>query len=229
MGERVRIALPTDSAFDDLVTHIAQGGFDVGEVLDRTVRISNPFDLGFDFEFVSLSSEDVCTYVERGVCNAGIVGTQTLRETGVQVWRPFTFNFGSFPIVLAARHGQTWDRLNKGPILRLATPFPRFTRDWFVNRGVSIDVVQVEEHAGMSVQLGLADAFVDQLTQPEKLVDANFRVVEVLDHTRLKLVVNNALGSKRRRAIGRWIDRLQETLPPDPPPITIPFDVDDPV
>ena len=229
MNQLVRIAIPRTHAVQHIMDHITRSGFDMEGVLDAPIRVIDPYSSGFDFEFVALTKADVCTYVERGICHAGIVGTEVLRELGVEVWRPFTFNIGSYPLVLAAEQGQSLTRLFEKPVLRIATPYARFVRDWFVNRGMSVDVISVEENAGMAVSFQLADAFVDRLINPERLVARGFRVVEVLEHTRLKLIVNNALGSTRRREIGRWIDRLDDSRPIDPAPITIPFDLDDPI
>ncbi len=127
---------------------------------------------------------------------------------------------------MAALKGQSLENLTARPVLRLATPLPGFTREWFASRGITIDVVTVSDSAETAVLLGLADAWVDRLTQPERMVKQGFRVVEALGHTYLKLIVNNACGSRRRAAIKRFIEQLNATQPPAPAPISIPFDGD---
>lgn len=228
---RIRVALPRDGHLSQLVEHFGAAGFDLA-ALERDEQIVNagdPLDAGFDFEFVSVSGVDVGTYVEHGVCHAGVLSTETITEGEFQIWRPFTFNFGSYPLVLAAWQGQNIQTLTAKPVLRPATPIPQFVKRWFTARGIPTEVIPVAEDAAMAVVLGLADCWVDRLTDPDAVVRAGFRVVEAMGRTYLKLVVNPAAASRRRAAIRVLIGALEEHSPPAPDPIPIPFDLEDPV
>lgn len=228
---RIRVALPRGAELERLVAHFGAVGFDLSPLLGDAdvLPAGDPLDSGFDFEFVRLSPPDVGTYVEYGICHAGVLSTDLIGERDVNVWRPFTFNFGSYPLVLVALRGQTLATLTAKPVLRPATSIPRFTKDWFTARGISTEVVAVIDSAPTAVLLGLADCWVDRLTDPEQIVEDGFRVVEAMGQSYLKLVVNPAAASRRRAALRRLIGALQEHLPPPPPKIDIPFDLEDPI
>ena len=224
-AERLRIALPKCAEIGAIANHLRLAGLAVDDVSAPGLHyIPDPLGTGFGFELFTLDPGDVGTYVEHGICHLGVMSTDLIREAEVELWRPFTFSFGSYPLVMAALKGQSLENLTARPVLRLATPLPGFTREWFASRGITIDVVTVRDSAETAVLLGLADAWVDRLAHPERLVDQGFRVVEVLGHTYLKLIVNNACGSRRRGAINRFIEKLRDTQPPAPAPIAIPFD-----
>ena len=72
--------------------------------------------------------------------------------------------------------------------------------------------------------LGLADGYVDRLCDPGIMLDHGFRAVEALGNASLKLIANRACGAKRRAAIRRLIEALEEHQPEAPPDINIPFD-----
>ena len=231
LGKLIRIALPRGRELAPLVAHFDGAGFDLSALLDADVahvRAGDPLNTGFEHQFVTLSPQDVGTYVEHGNCHAGVLSTDLIDESGVEVWRPFTFNFGSYPLVLAARRGTTLAGLTARPVLRPATPLPQFAREWFTTRGISTEIIPVVDNAPTAVILGLADCFVDRLTDPERLVDRGFRVVESMGQTYLKLVINPAAASKRRAALRVLIQTLEDHLPEPPAPIEIPFDSEDP-
>lgn len=228
---RIRVAFPRGAEIERLVDHFGAAGFELGELVDQSGPVDggDPIDSGFEFEFVTLSPKDVGTYVEYGICHVGVMSTDLIRENEVNVWRPFTFNFGSYPLVLAAMRGQTLETLTSRPVLRPATPLSGFTKEWFTRRGISTEVVSVMDNAATAVVLGLADCWVDRLTDPDRIVEQGFRVVESMAQTYLKLVVNPAAASRRRAAIQVLIKALEEHLPPAPEPIEVPFDLEDPV
>lgn len=229
-GVHIRVALPRGSELGRLVGHFDAAGFELGALLDGEdlVEAGDPLGTGFQFDFVTLSPQDVGTYVEYGICHAGALSTELIGERDVQVWRPFTFNFGSYPLVLAAPRGATLDSLTAKPVLRPATSIPRFAKDWFSMRGISTELITVVDSAPTAVMLGLADCWVDRLTDPDDVVDQGFRVVEAMGQTYLKLVVNPAAASRRRAAIRVLIQALEDHLPPPQPTIEIPFDLEDP-
>ena len=230
-SQKIRVALPRGQELHRLVEHFGRVGFALEALAEdaRFVEGGDPLDSGFDFEFVTLSPSDVGTYVEFGICHAGVLSTDLIGESEFKVWRPFTFNFGSYPLVLVGWRGQTLNTLMAKPVLRLATPIPRFTKEWFTTRGIPTEVVPVVNDASIAVILGLTDCWVDQLTNPEEVVAAGFRVVETMGQTYLKLVVNPAAASGRRTAIRQLISALEEQNPPPGPRISIPFDLDDPL
>lgn len=228
---RLRVALPRGSELDRLIEHFGRAGFDLAALRDdpALLHAGDPLDSSFEFEFVALSPADVGTYVEYGICHAGVLSTDLIGEREVNVWRPFTFNFGSYPLVLAAPRGQNLETLLAKPTLRPATSIPRFAKQWFSVRGIPTEIVEVVDSSATAVLLGLADCWVDRLTDPDRIVEKGFRVVESMGRSYLKLVVNPAAASRRRAAIRVLIKALEGNTLDPPPPIDIPFDLEDPL
>ncbi len=227
--DRLRFALPRCDDLPQLEKQLGDCGFRLPTETEsfEVHRFEDPFEDDLDFEIFTLSPDDIGTYVQRGIVQLGVLSTDVLYEREVDVWRPFTFNFGSYPVILGARRGQSLNSLTSRPTVRLATPIPRYTREWFTQRGFEVEVIPVSENVQEAVALGLADGFVDRLTDPQKLVSAGFRALERLGTTHLKLVANNASSARRRSTIGRLIERLEATRPESQQPIAIPFDNED--
>ena len=225
--ERLRLALPDSAEFDAICAHLRRCGFDLPDLsLPGLHRVTDPLGVGVDFDVFRLSPVDVGTYVEHGIAHLGVLSTDIIREADAQLWRPFTFSYGTYPIVLAAPQGLTLDHLSSRPIMRLATSLPDMTRGLFAARGMSIEVVPVEDSATACL-LGLADGYADRLADPELLISQGFRVLEVIGHAHLKLTLNSTCYPSRRDAIDELVHRLYTHQPPEPEPIAIPFDVED--
>ncbi len=225
--DRLRIALPKCAELPLITAQFQACGFPLDDHSSAGLQlIKDPFNCGFDFEVFRLAPADVGTYVEHGISHVGIMGTELLRESEAEVWRPMTFRYGKYPLVFAAPRGETIASLYGRPQIRIATPYPRYARALIAHRGISAEIVPVADCVTACL-LGLADAYIDRLLAPQPLIEHGFHVVEVLGYTRLKLIVNRACWSRRRIAIQMLIQLLEQQHPEAPPEIIVPFDDDD--
>ena len=226
-NEDLRLALPVNAELDDICAHLRACGFEIPNLdMPGLHEIGDPIDSDYTFEICRLDPADVGTYVEHAISHLGVVSTDLLRETESAVWRPYTFPFGEYPMVLAAPRGESFASLSTRPHVRIATPYPNMAREIFAHRGMPLEIVDVAD-SYTACLLGLADAFVDRLEETAPMYEHDFRVLEILEHRRLKLVVNRALGSRRRIAIQKLVQSLEENEPEAPEPIEVPFETED--
>ena len=169
----LRLALPDDEALPKLCEHLRASGFAIPHLQGPGLhRVIDPLGLGVNFEVCKIAPADVGAYVEHGITKLGVMRTDLLSESGAEVWRPFTFSYGSAPLVLAAPRGLTLEHLTSRPYIRLATSLPNRTRDIFAARGLAIEVVPVAD-SPTACLFGLADGYVDRLTGlPAELLDS---------------------------------------------------------
>lgn len=226
-NERLRLAFPLCDELNFICEHLRACGFEVPDLsMPGLHKIGDPLECGYSFEIFRLDPSDVGTYVEHAISHLGVMSTDLLRETQSEVWRPYTFPFGQYPMVFAAPRGESFASLSTRPQVRIATPYPMLAREVFAHRGVPVEVIDVAD-SYTACLLGLADAFVDRLVDPSPMFEHDFRVLEVLEHSRLKLIVNRALGSRRRIAIQALIKALEENQPRAPEPVEVPFEMRD--
>ena len=225
--ERLRLALPDNASLPMFCEHLRRCGFKLPSIEGPGLHVvRDPLGLGISFEVFKLTPADVGAYVEHGIAELGVMSTDLLSESGAEVWRPFTFNYATAPLVLASLQGISLESLITRPVVRLATSLPNLTRDIFAARGLSIEVVPVTDSASACV-FGLADGYVDRLRDPQTLKQEGFRVLELLGHARHKLIINQSCYATFDRPILELITRLHAHQPPTPPPMDIPFDRDE--
>lgn len=205
----LRIALPKGRVLARLIDTLASVGLAVPNDLSESRRLVVPADRGesgldFDLEVLLLKNADVPVYVEHGVADLGVSGTDRLYESGVSVFRPYTFPYGGCDIVLATRKEHDLAYLRRLPLLRVATTYVRFTRDYFARLGWPAEIIPLSGSVELAPVLGLADAVVDLTETGNTLRENDLVAVEVIGHTQLKLIGNRALG---RATTGR-VERL---------------------
>lgn len=207
----LRLAVPKGRLMQSTLTYLSRAGVTAGDDLDpgRKLVLDVPGaedHLGAPLQLLLLKNADVPTYVEHGVADAGVSGTDVLEESDAEVLRPFTFPFGSCRVALAARRGVGPEVLERPSGLRIATKYVRRAHRLAAARGWSAEIVELSGSVELGAVLGLADVILD-LVETGRTLEANdLEIVEVVDHTRVKLIAAPALSGARRRSVGRLVD-----------------------
>jgi ATP phosphoribosyltransferase len=209
----LRIALPKGRLFDDTLAYLAQSGV-FPEPVDPGRRLVVPVPgarttLGVDVELLLLKNADVPVYVEHGVAQLGVVGSDVLDEQGADVFRVWSLPFGSCRISVAGREGQSIEALRRRDMLRVATKYPRIAERHFEALGQRIEVVELSGSVELGAALGLADVIVDLVETGRTLRENGLVELETIGTTTAYLVAHRAL----RHAHARAVDRLAGALP----------------
>lgn len=116
---------------------------------------------GGALSFLYVKPADVPVYVESGAADAGITGTDVLREAAADVLEPLLLPFGACRLVVASPRAVAYPSLDGGTTPRVATKYPRLTRAFFAEQGRSVEVVTVSGSVEVAPLLGLAHWIVD--------------------------------------------------------------------
>ena len=164
-----------------------------------------------DARFLFVKDMDVAVYVEYGVADAGICGSDVLLEARSDVLVPLDLGFGRCRMVLAAppSFGAAggWP-----PSLRVATKYPNAARGFFEARGLAAEIVKLQGSVEIAPGLGLADCIVDMVETGRTLRENGLEVVEEIFTTSARLVVNRASDHLKREALASLIARLKPRL-----------------
>ena len=150
---------------------------------------------------------DVPTYVEYGVADCGVVGRDVLLETASDVYQPLDLGFGRCRLVLARPSGAGDYR--RASSVRVATKYPRVASAFFLERGLSAEVVRLAGSVELAPGLGLADCIVDVVETGRTLAENGLEVVEEVAASSARLVVNRASYHSRRDEVARLVDTLR--------------------
>lgn len=108
-----------------------------------------------------MRAADIPEYVQDGVVDCGVTGADLVRERGVRVRELLRLGFGRCTLEPAVLEESPIESLDDLRGVRVATSYPRVTRELLAANGVEVDLVDVTGSVEVAPRLGLADAIVD--------------------------------------------------------------------
>ena len=139
-------------------------------------------------EVLLVRAADIPEYVQDGVVDCGITGADLVRERGAKVSELLKLGFGSCTLeaaVLAESGASDFGDLTGH---RIATVYPRLTRELLAERGVDVELVDVSGSVEIAPRLGLADAIVDLVSSGNTLRTNGLRSLGPLFHSEAVLI-----------------------------------------
>lgn len=155
----IRLALTKGRIEKKALEYLGRAGYDVSELDEDKKGRKLLFKVGDSIEVVLAKAADVITYVERGVCDGGIVGEDTIMEAKASVYELLDLEFGKCRFALAGIKGRDfYDGYGHKVI---ASKYPNVTKDYFDGKGIDVEVVKIDGSVELAPLLGLSDAIVD--------------------------------------------------------------------
>lgn len=185
----LRLAVPNKGRLHEpaigLLDDAGAGPSDEG---DR--QLFAPTDLD-DLELVFVRTADIPNMVEMGAIDLGITGYDLIRESGATVEELLDLGFGNAEMVVATPEHSPIDHL--GDVddgLTVATEFPNVSYEFFADRGVEVNLVEVSGATEITPLLGVADLIVDIRSTGTTLRTHNLDVIASIFETSVRLVAN---------------------------------------
>jgi ATP phosphoribosyltransferase len=165
-----------------------------------------------EYHFVFVKPADVPVYVEYGVADAGICGLDVLLEHASDVHRPLDLGIGYCRIVVAGKRTESPSTGNRLSALRIATKYTRVAADYFQQRAVPVEIIELSGSIELAPLLGLADRIVDIVETGRTLAENGLEIKEIIAETTAQLIINRASFQLKRAAAKELIDRLSDAI-----------------
>ena len=155
----LRLALTKGRIEKKALEYLGKAGYDISELDEDKKGRKLLFKVGDDIEVVLAKAADVITYVERGVCDGGVVGEDTIMEARASIYELLDLKFGKCRFALAGIKGKNfYDGYGHKVV---ASKYPNVTKDYFNEKGIDVEVVKIEGSVELAPILGLSDGIVD--------------------------------------------------------------------
>ncbi|MCA2960216.1 MAG: ATP phosphoribosyltransferase [Silvanigrellales bacterium] len=199
---RVRVALPKGRLLKTALAALAEVGIVPETDPEATRRLVIPSRCG-EYEFLLVKNTDVGSYLDHGMADFAIVGSDVLDEGALQVVRPVTFTFGRCKICLAGKPGGA-ERLRWRRRPRVATKYERLAEEALRLRGLSFDVIPLQGSVELASVIDLADAIVDLVETGSTLRENGLVVYEDLGLTRVHLACTRGFHYLHGARVDSW-------------------------
>jgi len=205
----IRIALTKGRLEKSIVDLFEEVGYDCENLREkgRKLLLSIP---NKNIEVVLAKAADVITYVEHGVCDVGIVGKDTIIESGGTFYEVLDLGFGKCKFALAVPKGS--DFYSGYSTKRIATKYPKVASTYFESKGMDVEVIKIEGSVELAPLLSLADGIVDIVETGTTLKENGLEVIEEIRNVSARLIVNVASMKLKKAEIDMLISDIQDKV-----------------
>jgi ATP phosphoribosyltransferase len=208
MSPPLRLALPKGRILDEGARIFARAGYDLAPVFGDSRRLVH--DCG-PLRVLVLRSSDVPTYVEHGVADLGVAGSDVLVEHACDLYEPIDLGIGVCRMIVAERADAPVDERSQMHV-RYASKYPRTTRAYLRRRGLTAEVIELSGAIELAPLTGLSDRIVDITQTGETLRQNGLCEVDLVAPVSSRLVVNPASLKLRGDALATLVARLEEAV-----------------
>lgn len=203
----LRIAIPNKGRLNqDARSLLSDAGLEVRSSSERALVAS----LGGEFEAIFVRAQDIPEFVADGAADAGITGWDLTSESGRDLESRLDLAFGRCRLVLAVREESPIRSVaDVPPGSRIATVFPRLTRQFLARANRDVELVPVSGAVEISPHLGIADIIVDLTSTGSTLRVNGLREVETVLESTARLIVARIVRDEAR---SQALDELTASL-----------------
>lgn len=198
----IRLALPKGRNLGPARAALAVGGLDLAlDDGDRRLWLAQP-----EAEVLLLKDRDLPLWVEYGVADLGVVGSDVLGEVGGDLLAPLRLVDGTSRLSLIGRPGSL---PGPGAQVRLATKYPRTARRLVATRPWGAEIVELSGSIELAPLLDLAELALDIVQTGRTLAENGLVELEVVAPVAPTVIVNRASFQGQRRRINELLGRLE--------------------
>lgn len=207
----IRLALPKGRNVTAALAAFRAAGLDLAAVAQngRKLWLELPAQEllgGEDLEVLVLKDQDLPLYVEYGVADLGVVGSDVLDESGADLLVPLRLAEGGCRMSLIGYEGAM---PRPGDQVRLATKYPRTARRLLAQRPWGAEVVKLSGSIELAPMLELAELALDIVQTGRTLRENGLEELETVAEVAPCLVLNRASFQRHRRGMNELIGRLE--------------------
>ena len=200
----IRLALPKGRNLEVALAAFRAAGLFAGlDLAGRSLLVPLEEE---GIEALSIKDWDIPVYVEHGVADFGIVGSDVLAEIDGDLLVPVRLRDGRSRMSLIGRAAAL---PASGSQVRLATKYPNTARKILEGRPWGAEIVKLSGSIELAPLLHLAEVALDIVQTGRTLVENNLVEIETVAEVAACLVVNRASYQRHRTLLNEWIGRLE--------------------
>lgn len=202
------LAIATGRTSKRAMKFLDQAGIDFPDYHNNSRKLVI-YDTTHQIKLIFAKTADLCTYIEKGAADVGIVGKDTIMEEQPDVYELLDLGFGKCKLVIA---GFPEQNLNNGRTLTIASKYPAVSELFFKEKGQRVEAIKLNGSVELAPLIGLSDIIVDIVETGTTLRQNGLIVLEEIADISARLIVNKASYATKTSQIQQFIDKLKLVL-----------------
>jgi ATP phosphoribosyltransferase len=188
--ELLRIGIPSKGRLSEIASQLLN---DAGLSFRRTERTLFARCRDMPVEVTFLRTDDIPVLTAEGAIDLGITGADLVAESGTELVHRLDLGVGFCKLALCVADDSGIHEPKQLAGKRIATSFPRITRQWLAARGVDVHFVDLSGSVEIMIALGVADAIVDLVETGSTLAANRLQVLDEIGRYETVLVQNHRI------------------------------------
>ncbi len=207
--EKITVALPKGRLFEQTLDL-----FSKANIIEKPIKPNSRKLIveNENFRFLLVRSKDVPTYVEMGVADLGVAGDDVLLETEAEIYKPVDLGIGYCNIIVAGLPESKEKYFSNPTSLTVATKYPKITANFFAEKGVKIQMVELYGSIELAPLVGLSEFIVDIVETGTTLRENGLVVIDHIRPSSAKLIVNRVSYKTKTSSVLPIVERLENYL-----------------
>lgn len=204
----LNVALPKGRLGDGVMERFARAGYAPPNLKEGDRRLVIPCENG-EASFFLVKPVDVSIYVEYGVADVGVVGSDVLEESGADVYELLDLRLGECRLAVAALSGfaPDYDRP-----LRVATKYPQIAKAHFEGQNQAIEIITLNGSIELAPILKLSDVILDVVETGKTLRENGLKVIQDVRRVSARLIANKPQYKFKRAEMEKLAGALKEAI-----------------
>lgn len=202
----MRLALPKGRNLEPSLAALRGAGLELEGLESNDRRLWSVFEED-GLEVLLLKDWDLPLYVEYGVADFGLVGSDVLSEVNGDLLVPVRLRRGACRLSLI---GRELGPPEPGSQVRLGTKYPNLARRLVSSRPWGAEIVRLSGSVELGPLLQLTELALDIVQTGRTLEENRLVELEVVDEVRPCVVVNRASYQRHRSRINHLLQRLED-------------------
>ena len=160
-------------------------------------------------DILFLRDDDIPEYVQDGVADLGIVGSNVLDERSREIERLLPLDFGFCTLSIAVPEQSEYTSAADLDGKRIATSYPETLKKFLKTNNISAELILLKGCVEIAPTLQIADAICDLVSSGSTVRTNRLRVIEVISSCQAILIGIRKLAEKKQALIEKLLLRAK--------------------
>jgi ATP phosphoribosyltransferase len=215
MSDKLIIAVPKGRILKELIPVFEKAGIvPKKEFFDPDSRLLRFETNKSNVDIIRVRSFDAVTFVAFGAAAIGVAGSDVVTEfDNNEVYSLLDLGIGKCRMSVAATKGLIKEEdPSRWSHIRVATKYPRTTKDFFAKRGVQTECVKLNGAMELAPKLGLCRRIVDLVSTGATLKSNGLEEVEKIADISSRLIINRTSLKTRGDEINEIVESFKGAI-----------------
>lgn len=203
----LKVALTKGRIEKKVTTMLEKLGYDVTPMINKNRELQ--INVEDKMKIIFAKSNDVVTFIEHGIVDIGIVGSDTLLENSFKnYYELLDLEIGKCSFAVCSYPEYKNIKLNRRK--RIATKYPNVAKKYFESKDEDVEIIKLEGSVELGPVVGLTDAIVDIVETGATLKANGLEVIEKITDVSTRLICNKTKFKYKKEEILNLIDLIEK-------------------